>query len=258
MQIGISLNFKTQTTDGKYYLRLFQEYVRFEPKLILVKTFGGKWKQYNWKPEKHLKIIEQCDENTCIIVGFNGGGEFNSSDTFSDAPHRSISITQSDKNIDLKEIDLGGDIKKTGFVSAYVYDADYEKVQSTKFANNLDGLGMSDEILSTIENTPYEIEHPTGFKIYDISHNPGRSELIGYTWLMPAWKMWFGPGFYHLVPKDRIVAFPDAFEINELEDDIIYVNLFEKAEDSWRKENMEKQWAWRNWLDFERLVEQYP
>ena len=121
--------------------------------VILVKTFGGKWKQYNWKPEKHLKIIEQCDENTCIIVGFNGGGEFNSSDTFSDAPHRSISITQSDKNIDLKEIDLGGDIKKTGFVSAYVYDADYEKVQSTKFANNLDGLGMSDEILSTIENT---------------------------------------------------------------------------------------------------------
>ena len=70
--------------------------------------------------------------------------------------------------------------------------------------------------------------------------------------------MWFGKDFYHLIPKERILAFPNAIEIKELNDDIVYVHLFEKIEESWTKENMERQWAWCEWLDFDKLVEQYP
>jgi hypothetical protein len=257
MHLGISLNFEVNSVDGEYYTRLFNEYVHFQPDIILFKKSGSGWKENRWNTKKHLKLISELDGQSNFNISDNEN-VFICNQTASGNPHRSIRIVGNQLTTDINLIDLFGFINRKGFVSGYLYNEVYEKIQSTEFANNIRRLNVPAKILSTIKNTPYRIEYSTGFKIYDIKYNPGRSELIGYTWLMPAWKMWFGNGFYHLVPKERILTFPDAFEIKELDNDIVYVHLFETIEESWTEKSMRKQQAWREWLDFNKLVEQYP
>jgi len=258
MNVGISINFKSGSVDGRYYLQLFNEYVSFWPDNIMYKTHGKGWREnHKWNERKHLKIIEECDIYGRLNIS-EKGNVFIAGQTGSDAPHTSIGIAVDESMLDPNTVDIYEFINKHGFVSAYLYNDDYETVQSTKYSSNIKGMGLSAEILATLKNTPYSIEYETGIRVYDITHNPGRKELIGYTWIMPAWKMWFGKGFYHIVPKERILAFPDAIEIKELENEIVYVQLFEKIEESHTKESMDKQWAWREWLNFDELVKRYP
>lgn len=257
MHLGISLNFELESVDGGYYIELFNEYVHFQPESILWKKANSAWKENRWDVKKHLKLISELDAHSSFDIS-DKDNVFICNKTGSDNPHRSIRIVGAKLAIDPNTVDLYSFINREGFVSCYLYNELYEKIQSAEFASNIKKLNVTIEILETIKNTPYRIEYSSGFKIYDTKYNPGRSELIGYTWIMPAWKMWFGKGFYHLVPKERILTFPHAMEINELDNDVVYVQLFEKIEESWTKENMDKQQAWRDWLDFDKLVEQYP
>jgi len=258
MYVGISVNFKAGSVDGRYYLQLFNEYVSFWPDRIIYKTNGKGWKEsHKWSERKHLKVIEECDVNGQLSIS-QRRNVFITGRTGSGAPHTSIGIFIDESMLDPKTVDIYPFVNRHGFVSAYLYNEDYENVQSTKYSGNIKGLNIPSEILATLKNTPYRVEYETGIKVYDVTYNPGRKELIGYTWIMPAWKMWFGKGFYHLVPKERILAFPGAVEIKELENDIVYVQLFEKIEESHTKENMDKQWAWRDWLNFDELVKKYP
>jgi hypothetical protein len=75
---------------------------------------------------------------------------------------------------------------------------------------------------------------------------------------MASWKMWFGPPFFELVPKERIISFPLAIDIRELSNGEVYVQLFDNMEESASKDNIERQRRWREWLDFDELIKKYP
>jgi hypothetical protein len=248
MKIGLDLCFEKGRLDGSFYLEIVNKYVTFSPKRFLINHSMRKWDDI-----KSKKIISKCDLNENVIIG-SDEGYFMSVNSGSKHPHRSISIVQNRNvfNPTNDEIDVFSNSK--GFVSAYLYDEEYVNVQSTEFDSTIKALNLP---LDSIKHTPYFINN-TGFKEYDIRHNPGRRELIGYTWLCAAWKMWFGEGFYHLVAKEKVLSFPDAYEIKELSNGQVYIQLFEHVEDSATKEAQEKQWAWRRWLDFDKLVEMYP
>jgi len=69
--------------------------------------------------------------------------------------------------------------------------------------------------------------------------------------------MWFGESFFKIVPKEKLLNFTNAYEIKELADGKVFVQLFEKIEESAKIINMEKQKQWLEWLDFEKLMETY-
>jgi len=249
MKIGFKLCFESGILDGEYYEQLFEQFVKFTPNRFVINHSVR-----NWNEKKHLKIIKDCKKNDYLIVS-NNENIFITTDTSSDHPHRSTTIIQNidifnPANDEVKEF-----IDRDGFVAAYLYDEGYVNVQSTEYENNL--KEREDLLLSSVKDTPYYFDE-SGFKVYDISHNPGREQLIGYTWLLSCWKMWFGEGFYHLVSKERLLAFPDAYKKEELPNGQVYIQLFENIEDSMSEEARKKQWDWRSWLKFDDLVKNYP
>lgn len=92
-----------------------------------------------------------------------------------------------------------------------------------------------------------------GQRKIDISNNPGRSSLVNSTWVMPAFKMWFGPSFYKIISKDKILSFKEAFLVKELSEEVIFIQLFEKIEESGSPKNREIQKKIRDWLGFDQL-----
>ncbi len=249
MKIELSLSFKRNSLNSKTYIDLFDKFIKFEPY-----SFTKKYTTKEWNEKKHKKIIAEANGTETLIVSNRKGDIFIVGDTGSKTPHLSIEIIQDKEVFFPSNEEIETIITAREFVAAYLNDEEYVYVQSTPYESNFKGRNLD---LSSIINTPYKIsEH--GDREYDTSYNPGRKDLIGYTWIMAAWKMWFGEPFFELVPKERILSFPDAIEIKELPYGQVYVQLFEKIEESASKENMDKQRKWREWLNFDELIKKYP
>lgn len=233
MKIELCLCFEQGSLDGSFYLALLNKYIAFSPERFLINHSMKKWNDI-----KSKKKLSQCGSAEDIILGADDG-YFMALNTGSKHPHRVINILQHSNAFNPTNGEIEAFISRDKFVSAYLYDHDYVNVQSTESDTTIRALNLP---IDSIKYTPYFI-NSRGFKEYDISHNPGRSHLIGYTFLCPAWKMWFGEGFYHLVSKERLLSFPDAYEVKELSNGQVYVQLFENIEDNASKHAQEKQWA---------------
>src|SRR5687767_62365 len=96
------------------------------------------------------------------------------------------------------------------------------EIQSTELINNIKHKNFPEELYNSIKGTPFRHDD-FGDIAYDIRYNPGRKDLISYTWLIAAWKMWFGEPFFKLVSKEKILSFKGAYEIKELVNGGIYV-----------------------------------
>lgn len=251
MKIGLELSFGVNSLNGLYYLSLLENYIKFE-KYAFRKNSTTK----AWNEKRHIKLIASIANDDSFGLMSNNNDLYSSAITGSGSPHRSVSIIQEKDLYFFSSADVEKIINQEGFVTGYLYDEDYTEVQSTSFSTNYDYRNYPSHIIDSIKDTPYRI-NAFGNKEYDIECNPGRMHLIGHCWLMAAYKMWFGDPFFELVPKEIILSFADAYEIKELNDGKIFVQLFENIEDSASEENMEKQRKWRNWLDFEKLIEMY-
>lgn len=248
MKIGLELCFENNALNGSFYITLFDKYVKFSP-IRFTKNYSVK----NWNEKKHRKSIQESSSRDNLTIS-EKDNIFITADAGVQNRFRYVGIFQ-DKEIffpDNKEIETI--INHDHFVSGYLYDEYYSFVQSTHFESTLQGRDLP---LDSIADTPFRIDG-MGFKEYDISFNPGRKSLSGKTSLMAAWKMWFGRPFFEIIPKERIMGFEDAKEIKELPNGQIYVQLFEKIEESAGKINMDKQRKWREWLGFDELVRKYP
>lgn len=251
MKIGLELSFEINTLSGLYYLSLFENYIKFDKY-----AFRKKSATKAWNEKKHTKLIASIANDDSFGLMSNNCDLYSSAITGSGTPHRSVSIIQEKELYFFSNDEIEKIINHESFVAGYLYDDDYAEVQSTPFATNYAYRNFPSYILDSIKNTPYRI-NAFGNKEYDIKDNPGRMHLIGHCWLMAACKMWFGKPFFKLVPKEKILRFTDAYEIRELEDGKVFVQLFEKVEESASEVNMEKQREWRKWLDFEKLIEMY-
>ncbi len=251
MIIGLRLSFEKDSLSELQVQELVKQYLNFEPD-----SFTLDLKTYQWNKRKFERILDVYHRELFLSISDLKGNAISIGMTGTINPHLSIAIEQSTEIFFPSD---GGVLKiakeSDGFVSAYIYDEEYKYVQSEKFDNNLKWRQFSTGILESIKNTPSDMG--TTSKEYDIRFNPGRLDLIQYTWLMATWKMWFGNFFFKIVPKEKILSFPDASQISEINENLIMVQLFNKIEESHLPENMRRQWKWRDWLDYDELIKRY-
>jgi hypothetical protein len=251
MKVGLGLSFIKGTIDGSFYMSLFDNYIKYHPY-----SFRKKHTTKAWDEKKHKKIIASLSKEDSFGVMSKNNDLFSSNDTGSKNPHKSVSIIQDREIFFPSNDEIETIISNESFIVAYLYDEDYEVVQNTAYSDNYSHRNYPAYILNSLKDTPYHINE-FNEKQYDVKNNPGKMDLIGYCWLMAAYKMWFGKPFFEIVPKEKILSFTDAYEIKELADGKIFVQLFEKIEESASAVNMEKQRKWRKWLEFEKLIETY-
>jgi hypothetical protein len=251
MKTGLQLSFRKNAIAGEFCLNLFENYVKFLPS-----RFTKKHRTRPWDEKRHKREIRQMSLDESVIVSDNENNIFLTTDTGSNNPHRSIRIVQDQKWFNLTDLKIYEAINHNGFVSGYLFNEDYENVQSSVFSSNLEGRNYSKEMLDTIKNTPSR-EQMWGGKEYDTKFNPGRSVLISYTWLMVGWKMWFGEDFFKIVPKEKILSFPYAIECAELSGGNVYIQLFDKLEEPYNPDAIFRQWKWREWMQYDDLEKDF-
>lgn len=88
----------------------------------------------------------------------------------------------------------------------------------------------------------------------DISNNPGRATLVSNMWLTSSWRMWFGPRFYEEVDKEHLKKFSQAHLIQELKDDVLFMELYENPMEADLPENRKIQQAFRDHIKMEDLI----
>ncbi len=251
MKVGLEISFKKNTLDGGFYLPLLESYIKYEPY-----SFRKNHTTKAWDEKKHKKLIASLSQEDSFGVMSKDNDLYSSTDTGTKNPHRTVGIIQEKELFFPSNSEVESIINKEGFIVAYLYNEDYEVVQNTAYSNNYSHRNYPPYILNSLKGAPYHINE-FGEKQYDVKNNPGKMDLIGYCWLMAACRMWFGKPFFEIVPKEKILNFTDAYEIKELENGKVFVQLFEKIEESASAINMEKQRKWRKWLDFEKLIESY-
>ena len=248
MNIGIDISAKISSYKGKELKKIYDRYIKFEPLY-----FTNKYKTEKWNKLKYLKYLNKNDGKILITTTnyqtretlSSGGAMLNS--------FQSITIIQNKNHLLFANNDILDIINPEFIISCYLYNEDYVSQQSAYNSScyQVDGLDIS-----LAKELSYTIDE-TGVKTYDISKNYGKADITRKTWLIAAWKMWLGKPFYELVSKERLLTFPHAVEIKELENEIIYIQLFEKVEESATPENREKQRLFREWCDFDGLVKKH-
>jgi len=250
MKIGLSLNFKTLSLDGKFYVEMIDKYLCYEPTKLYIKASSK-----NWNLKRHRKLIETFTaDKYFFFVSADNNGFMASTVNAVKKPFQRFYIAQDREVFNPSNTEIEHLIARKGFSCAYLHDEKYEAQQSALTEAD---YAMNSIPLRHAKGLPYKIDY-AGRKIFDVSGNPGRSDRISSTELLACWKMWFGEEFYKLVPKERILSFTEAFKMEELANDVVFVQLFEKVEDSATTKAQELQWSWRKWLNFDELIEKNP
>jgi len=253
MEIGLKLSFELGSLSTSYFESIVNKYLLFEPY-----GFGFKYKDWAWNEKKFWKGLKSYTGDVWSSIYDRNGNIIHIGPTGTRNPHLSISIKIEKTKFLPSNPEIEALINQPGFVAAYLFNETYTYVQSESYEGNFKGRkDLSPEILETIKHTPYRM-HMHGGREYDTRYNPGRQILIGHTWLLPAYKMWFGAPFFNIVPKERIASFSHAVEIKEVLPDILYVQLFENIEESHSKDSMFRQAKWSEWLNFDDLEKKYP
>lgn len=229
---------------------VYHDFVKFEPRSITLDTktklCNGKTIRKYLKNNLGLKRITIENEDNLFVIG-------------------ETSVNVSCKVLHLEQHESLGEIDEKlvekystmpYFVSAFIVNADYEEIQSEVFSNNISFMNYEPEILESIKNTPW-IPEMWGGKEYDVTFNPGSSALISYTWLIIGWKMWFGNQFYKLVDKEKILNFTNAISVKELTNNRVFIQLYEDIRKPYLKDAVDRQWKWKDWIQFNQLAKEY-
>lgn len=250
MKVGLEICFEESFPPSKVY-QLFVQLVKFQPSRMMYEK-----KFYDWNNEKHLKLLSGYHFDKALSVSNDNGDIFFTSINGSKHLFRSISLIQDDAFLALDRLDLTSLTKEPEFICAYVFNEEFECIQSTANSSNYQSRNFSEGVYNSIKNTPFKLG-VFDIKIYDTKFNPGRTLQLDFATLMVSWKMVFGSNFYKLVPKEKILNFPYADKIEELQDHSILVQLYNDIWLPYTPENIFKQWKWREALDYDKLESEY-
>lgn len=251
MRYGLMLGVKVGNVSKEFLIQVFENLVKFQPI-----TFTVKNRTWPWDNVKFYKALEKFTEEHYHAVSDNGGNGLYAGKAGIGTKHYRIKLAQNTALIVPTQQELQNLIRDLlGFVYMYAYHADYVEVQSELYESMLTNKQYPVEIISTIKNTP--VRRFLADNEIDTRFNPGRTVLIGRLTLLAAWKMWLGEPFFEFVSKDRVISFPHAFKIEEMESGIIFVQLFERMEDSYTPDGMFRQWKWQEWIDFDGIFENF-
>jgi hypothetical protein len=248
MRVELTLCFRADVELKELYRYLFDKYITFVPKW----TTHNK-KAVRWDAKKHYPLLNTCDQDEMLSFGL-GDGMFYYAVIDKGHPYRIIRIVEDSDSFLPTTPDISHVANRDGFIAGYLYNEDYEFVQSTVYDSNYQDRVFLPEILASIKNTPSDIVFGN-IKKFNTKFNPGRSIVMDYLSLQIGWKMWFGDTFFRFVPKEKIMSFPHAVYLEELSDNLVYTQLYDKIEEPYTPDAVFKQWKWREWLDYDGLEE---
>ena len=139
-----------------------------------------------------------------------------------------------------------------GFNAGYVFDPEDAFWQSVDMVNTYEVFKKPHDHLPKMRNPE------TGEVKIDISNNPGRSGLFPGMWLQAAWRMFFGPGAFRHISRERLLAFPDADRLEQLPAGVIFIELFGDPFSAALPENRVRQKAFREWIGLDELEAKGP
>lgn len=90
-------------------------------------------------------------------------------------------------------------------------------------------------------------------KQVDISDRPGRQTTFNNTFFFKgAAEYWFGRDFFEVFSKEKLLAFPHAIEIKEVNDDLVKIRLFDSPFSGLKPEEIELHQLFRDYLGVDR------
>lgn len=250
MEIGLTLLFKKEFKNFEYEYNLFMKYAKFIPKTLLWGT-----KMQPWNSKKHLEKLKKVDATDEIQITGKGGQLYSTSFL---SEYKEICLNQKSDWHTITKNDIFSLIDYPEFLAAFIYNNDYESVQSGDFqmTHNSD-YDFSAEILNSIKNTPYKISIFSDNKEYDTRFNPGCRLITIDFEIIVAQEMWFGKHFFEYVPKQRLLSFAYASEVTEVKTDVVYIKLYDDIQTPYTPDAMFRQWKFREWLNFDELEKKY-
>ena len=94
-----------------------------------------------------------------------------------------------------------------------------------------------------------------GEREVDLRDRPGVfARLQEGLYFRGAAEYWFGPAFFELVPKERILAFPKAICNEELRPNLVYVKLFDTVFAGLKPEEVALHQAFRDYLGVDQFL----
>lgn len=244
----IELSFKRNTYSSDNIVSLVSNhpnFIGFDPKVIRIHEKDVNGEAY--KPKRHLKLLNDCKDD--FKVSFESknylGPRFSVSvPGYNEAPQVLTWIIPHNK---YPKVDFIKHVAHNNFLTGYVFDSDYVLWQTESVLNNYKAFKKPYEHLSTYWDHELQLEK------VDISNNPGRMTLVKGTWIMASWKMYFGTAFYQYISKDKLLSFKGANQIKELENGIIYIELYEDNSTPDTPENANKLAEFRHYFDLDNL-----
>lgn len=144
-------------------------------------------------------------------------------------------------------------VHKKGFTVAY-----YTHKYKTQYQDQI----FFDEFMKQRPASALELKmhwDPVYSEIYneeviDIFQNPGHQIMTYGTWLMAAPEIWFGKQAWKFFKKELVSSFTNAIEIEEPEEDLVYVKLFDaETADYETKEILNLQSGFREHIEMNRI-----
>jgi len=123
-----------------------------------------------------------------------------------------------------------------GFFLAYYYNELNTLDQNEKIPGNLEFQGKPHAHLKKIWDPI--LSPALNAEIIDIRQNPGHEKATYGTWLYAGPEMWFGKLSWQYFDQDRIKAFSQAEKIAALEQDLLYVKLFDPQAPNYETEEI--------------------
>ncbi|TYP73195.1 hypothetical protein [Paenibacillus methanolicus] len=89
----------------------------------------------------------------------------------------------------------------------------------------------------------------------DTESFPGHHHFVKRgLWFGAAWRMWFGNEYFSYIPKDKILAFSDGYQTQELHNGSISITLHEDVWDYETAVHRERQWEFRRRVGMDEVA----
>ncbi|MES2774248.1 MAG: hypothetical protein V4722_08695 [Bacteroidota bacterium] len=242
MEMGIDIFIKRDEFIDFHFIKDFIETkLDFTPNQLNFKTVRGK----KWKEVQNLEAI--FIEDTLFVTGSK------SSFTFSLTNHvETFAISNGYETSTGNEILLLSKYLNTEhFLVAYNYHKDFVYSQGEENIDNLTFFGVDFTKYNVISKDDYP------YKKVDISKNPGRlkwNDKLNID-VGACWKMWFSRELRLKFTGKPMEKFPEAYKIEMLHNDILFVQLYERVEDSETMTALDKMHKFRDWVAMDKLME---
>ncbi|ELR68830.1 hypothetical protein C900_05776 [Fulvivirga imtechensis AK7] len=248
--IQIQLCFKRNSFDGKSLVQLIKStnnFFGFEPKKMRCAELNITGEKISL--EKFYELVKKLDAN--LRVSFESksftGPQFSISHPGHPLAPQTLNWSLPWENYKL--MDLNSMLTSEKFVTGYCYEMDYVLWQNEQMISNYDFWGKSHSHLPKYYDPLQQLE------MIDISNNPGRMTLVKGMWLGAAWRMYFGRSFFEFIPKEKLLSFRGAYHVEELENDLVFIQLYENFFESSREENVVLQRSFREWIGMDNLIQ---